>query len=467
MKPLHALVLLAWVAPLARGVLPTSPAMTAVSTISVLPILLESTVEPIHEEVPDAHGGFFLVWSDSSAISGARLFGKHFDVHGQTVGTFKETLLVPQVESAQDWIAFPDGWGGLALAWVAGGQLSVRRFSEGLDPVIHAIVLSRELPKRPSGVEGGGGALDLVWSEDQNDSQHILKAQRIDAEGRIIWAEGGVPFSRGASLETRAEIQSDNAGGLIIAWYDVREDKNVSRMKIQRLSIAGQPLWGAYARTVVAPVYNLRRPPALEALGEGRVVVGWLAPEANAMRFFTQAFELTGDPVSAEAPRPVSAFPINNSESLLYGDDRGNVWVAWTDNRSDQTWAVLLKKLPPSGEAVWRKPAQFSDYAENQRYPALATDGREGIFGLWIGDRLGKQTIYAQHLDEDGDAQWGEYGRAVASVQHAHPVRFKALAEGLALAIWSDELKKGQWTLNAALLDAGPEETSSASASKQ
>lgn len=428
------------------------------STVTVLPVLLQLSTAPIHEEVPDAHGGFFLVWVDSAPITGPRLMGSHFDTHGRTVGEFKQTLLVPAVSTIHDWIAFPDGWGGLALVWSSGNQLWVQRYGENLEPVIHAVMLSRTSPRRPAGVEGGGGALDIVWAEDQSDDNHLLKAQRIDADGRPIWPEGGVAFSNGASFQTRAHVQSDNAGGLIVAWYDTREDKNVSRMKIQRLSIAGRPLWGAYAKTVVAPVYDLRIEPALEALGEGRVVVGWDAPAANALRYFTQAFELTGEPVNHQPPRPVSAIPVDKAEAILYGDDRGNVWVAWTDYRNQRYWTLFVKKLPPTGEAVWQKPGILSTYTENQRFPALTTDGREGIFGIWIGDRLGKVALYAQHLNADGNAQWGDYGRPLADLHRAawHP-RLKALNEGQALAVWVDEPRDGTWTLNAALLDAGPE----------
>jgi hypothetical protein len=413
------------------------------------------STEPIHLEVPDAHGGFFVVWGDSVAASGARLLGKHFDAHGQSIGNFAETLLVPQIESVQDWSAFPDGWGGLALVWVAGGRLSVRRYGDSLEPVIHETILSRQSPKRPTGVEGGGGALDLAWAEEQSENRRVLKAQRIDADGRIVWAEGGVPFSLNASLKTRSTVQPDNTGGLLMAWYDDNEAKDQSRLRIQRLSIAGQPLWGPRGITVAAPVYDFTSKPAMEPLGEGRIVMGWDAPQANAMSFFTEAFELSGAPMDNAPPRAVSALPTDKGDALLAGDDSGNVWVAWSDFRNGHDWTVFIKKLPPTGEALWRKPATLSDYAEDQRFPAMASDSREGIFGVWVGNRLGKVSVYAQHLNDDGAAQWGTYGRLVADTRRGRRPHLKALAEGHALVVWTDEVKSGVWTLNAAFLDAG------------
>jgi len=427
------------------------------STISVLPVLLQLSTEPVHEEIPDAQGGFFLVWGDSASVSGAHLLGKHFTAQGRLTGSFKEMLLVPQMETLEDWAAFPDGTGGLAIAWVAAGQLSVRRFSEALEPKFQSLVVSRQFPKRPAGIPADGGALDLVWAENQSTSRHVLKAQRIDAQGRTLWTEGGMPFSIGASLETYSRLQSDNAGGFIVAWYDVRDDKGISRFRIQRINAAGQLLWGSLGRTVIAPVLDSHPTPAMEPLGAGRIVVGWTAPEANAMRFFTQAFDLRGLPVQNAPPRAVSALPVNNSETVLYGDERGNVWTAWTDWRNEQNWLVYLKKLPPTGEAVWQRPAMLSVYVENQRFPKIASDGRDGLFGIWIGDRLGKSGLYAQELDEDGDRQWGEYGRLIAEVHHPRPPQLKTLSEAKALAVWSDQLGKDQWTLNAAILDAGPE----------
>lgn len=60
--------------------------------------------------------------------------------------------------------------------------------------------------------------------------------QRVDAQGKVLWAEGGVPLGitkGGGECSTNPLIINDGAGSAIVIWEDLRKGlMNIYAQKI-------------------------------------------------------------------------------------------------------------------------------------------------------------------------------------------------------------------------------------------
>jgi hypothetical protein len=91
--------------------------------------------------------------------------------------------------------------------------------------------------------DGAGGAIiayirDIPCEDGKYGSCDLdIYAQRVDAEGNVLWGPDGVPICVGPSLPRSPEIVDDGAGGAIISFVDERA------VWAQRLDASGHKLW--------------------------------------------------------------------------------------------------------------------------------------------------------------------------------------------------------------------------------
>ncbi|GAJ06894.1 unnamed protein product [marine sediment metagenome] len=77
------------------------------------------------------------------------------------------------------------------------------------------------------------------------DKGEILRVQRLDAEGKLIWQDDGVPVATGVKENCNyAAISQDGLGGALITWGTGRDVYTVEKSYLQRIDAEGNPLWG-------------------------------------------------------------------------------------------------------------------------------------------------------------------------------------------------------------------------------
>lgn len=70
--------------------------------------------------------------------------------------------------------------------------------------------------------DGSGGAF-VAWRDARDPSDVDLYAQRVDADGRTLWAADGVQVCGSPGDQVRLSIVGDHAGGAYLAWEDRRD----------------------------------------------------------------------------------------------------------------------------------------------------------------------------------------------------------------------------------------------------
>jgi hypothetical protein len=167
------------------------------------------------------------------------------------------------------------GSGGAALCIAAGDQLDARLVSDGSGGVILAWSDGRsglhndvyalrvngwgvsQWPMHPLGLsvsnmlddtgapslvaDGAGGAV-VAWHGGQADYEDIY-AQRIGADGTVVWTLGGKIVSSAFGQKWEPQVVSDCAGGGVMAWSDHRSaaDFDVYAQRMERNGYLGYP----------------------------------------------------------------------------------------------------------------------------------------------------------------------------------------------------------------------------------
>ncbi len=225
--------------------------------------------------------------------------------------------------------------------------------------------------------DGAGGAFlvfERLGGAEDGSLDSDLAAQRIDREGRLLWAAGaqaGVPLDHGPGLVSDAAICPDGRGGLVVAYR--REPTSgphagIQQIWAQRLDASGQARWGVDGTPV--PV----------AISTGALGAPSLLPSSDggALVFF--------------------------QEEVTHGEHVG-----------DQD--LMVQRLSPDGSLPWSgEPEAYkvvSATALAEGPPAVVSDGADGAIvayaATWLeGPRKGEPDLFAQRIGPDGLGLWND-----------------------------------------------------------
>jgi len=177
------------------------------------------------ELVSDGTGGVIITWEDER--------GGNFDIYVQRVNAAGEPLWTPD---------------GVCICDAAVNQWEPRLVSDG-----------------------AGGAI-IVWLDDRGGNLDIY-VQRVNPAGETLWTPDGVCICDAADHQTKHEVISDGAGGVIIAWEDLRNGVDYD-IYAQRVDSLGTAQWTEDGEAVcTAP--GFQRAPELVSDGAGGVIITW------------------------------------------------------------------------------------------------------------------------------------------------------------------------------------------------
>jgi len=151
-------------------------------------------------------------------------------------------------------------------------------------------------PHVPLVVSDGSGGAIIIW-EDLRQGMMSIYAQRIDAEGNIKWQEGGMQvcyIKTYSSFAYRTAV-SDSSGGTIIAWGYKEAETNEEGLLAQRIDAAGRTVWpdnGTLASTARNRIAH-----AISDDGCGGVIVSWGAqqPLLKSKQSYVQRIDAEGN----------------------------------------------------------------------------------------------------------------------------------------------------------------------------
>jgi hypothetical protein len=366
--------------------------------------------------VADGTGGALVFWQDARG-------GSNYDIYGQHITGAGLVMAGPN----SNWIP-----NGIAISTSGGNEY------------------------QPQAVSDQAGGAILVWQDAGTGAQgnYDIYAQRVDADGNLMWGPAGVAVCVAAGNQINPMIVGDGSGGAYVAWQDYRKG-NEYDIYVQHLTADGNAFpdtrWANNGLGVCVAA-NSQFYPVVTQDGTGGVFVAWQDYRSGSdNHIFAQHLTAQGAIVGGW---PVNGTPVCQAQysqyyPVLTGDGTNGVFIAWQDYRDGATNHIYGQHLT-SGNTSWTTDGIAVTTASNGQFaPQIAQDGAGGAFIAWYDSRNGSTNdIFVHEVSQTGvlNPNWDRNGLPVCTAPNTQ--QFPVLAKstlGTAVMTWQD-LRAGDLT---------------------
>ena len=392
----------------------------------------------------DGQGGAFIVWQDWRS-GNYDIYAQHLNADGHPLWASDGIPIAVAVRDQSAPTLVSDGRGGAIIAWVDQRRyvayyietdiFAQRVTSDGrILWVLNGVPVSQASGAQtsPRLVEDGHGGAFVAYQDDRSlyyytVTKQDIFVQHLNDAGQLLWNSDGVPvcnapgsqiFHSGNNNQAVVMV-SDNAGGIILAWWDQRAGEpqglNQADIYAQRISASGQPLWISNGAPVSRAI-NWQRDPQLTTDGEGGVIIVWedlrngslvlgdFTPDIYAQRLTAEGRPLWNPDGLIITPQPHS-----QATPSIVTDGHGGLIMA-SISYAPVYYGKLVdinvdaQRLDGEGRVLWTMqgiPISHAPYS--QLNPLLLGDGDGGAIVAWLDRRTGllptgHYDLYAQRI---------------------------------------------------------------------
>ncbi len=377
-----------------------SDALPAIAgNISTAPLNETSQNIPSFQEIQDKAGKTFIFWEQTSTIAqinshffiqrinhnGASIWGKDVELscdsdriqnshkliaddQGSVIITWEErtirseetNLFIQKIDSSGNKL-----WGtqGILISDVPGSQIS---------PFISP--------------DGKGGAF-IVWSDSRNDltgANWDIYAQRINAEGKALWQEGGLAISTDLRDEYIGKILPANDGGMTIIWDMVIPDISGAaegyEFYFRKVNQTGEVVHTFNRENFLSlPVSNTNYALGGDILSDGNngffLSLALNDQQQVSTSLYLQHVLSTGDLVYAGAFGELVDNDVQNAKEINFQTDTiGNLKVTWL-KKADNSSIIYTRQFDSHGnlDFIDSEPIQTELVTESQNHKSIDT----------------------------------------------------------------------------------------------
>ncbi len=384
----------------------------------------------------DGFGGAIITWHDFRDLN-SNIYAQKINASGVAQWA-TNGVKVCNPPGAEDYTTLvSDGAGGAIITWE-----DTRINNHDPDIYVQRINASGQVLWTENGVlicnsyssvlptstsDGEGGAI-ITWMDFRNDSANHIYAQRVDANGNVLWAENGVPICTARYGGSHPIIISDEAGGAFITWEDLREGSLNFDIYAQKINASGTAQWTENGVAICQEIAG-QVAPQIVSDGSGGAIITWGDKRDGGVFGDIYAQKINGSGVVqwvADGVAISTAVKDQNTPTIVPNDSGGAI-ITWGDKRNDfiSAYDIYTQMVNLDGSlGVVSDITPDADHVLNfnllQNYPnpfnpnttikysipnLISTEGRNLNVLLRVYDILGNEV--ATLLDEFKQA--GEY----------------------------------------------------------
>jgi hypothetical protein len=403
----------------------------------------------------DGVGGAFIGWGYDD------VFIQRLDQNGFRISGWPANWVPVSLAPDMQWqvVMTPDGSGGALLAWaddrlsgyrddiyashvLADGSIAPGWPTDGLP-----IVVLPDYQTIQAVVPDGAGGAYIVWDNSQaNSLSQDIFIQHVNGDGTLAagWPANGRRVSSSTSAKLLPVAVGDNAGGILVAWTDLRFGP-VPSVYACRYDPAGNPLPGWPADGLLLGTPRATRGAATDGQGgafigmgvfiESGPFIGWDASYYTS-RVLANGTVAPGFPPNGAA---VCTAPNGKDAFRMTADGSGGAYFLWSDNRALQSMYV---------HHILGTGVNAPGWPDNGLMPS-------NVFGLqWNGDLVpddigglytalniesgAGDNVYVQHLTSNGQVAMG-WTVPGSLVGDGTDPRMATDGQGGAIVTWRDD----------------------------
>ncbi len=436
--PPLALALLACTAPPAHAGWPNNPVVS-------VPLCTASGGRDAGGACTDGAGGAIVCWRDSRSGTGD-IYAQRVSASGQVMWTANGVPVCTATGLQSNPRITSDGAGGAIMCWADQRGASTDIYAQRVSPDGKmrwttngvAICTASGTQNTPLAVPDGAGGAFVLW-EDQRNANYDVFAQYVDAGGAVLWTANGEAVCDLAAAQDKIMAVPDGDGGVVIAWWDARNGNR--DFYAQRMNAGGSAEWAADGVPVCTEATS-QQGGDMVSDGAGGLILAWYDMRSGGNNIYAQ--RLDGDGVAKWTADGVTMCGATGEQTyaVVTADGAGGAIVAWRDARAGiGTGDVYAQRVNASGVTQWTaNGVAVCGAAGVQQNVSAIADGVGGAILCWQDDRSGSTDFYAQRLNGSGAVQWTANGVAVSTAPggawYSYPVSDGA---GGVILAWDDD----------------------------
>lgn len=388
------------------------------------PVCLATGTQSNPVMVEDGQGGVVITWTDArnTATNSNDIFAQRINASGVAQWTENGVeVIATAVNENTPSIALISGV-EVAIIWRFTGTGTDLAFNylaltNGSKSLASDIVITSEGNNQTNQqvVPDGNGGVIVVWSDGRvSNATSGVVAQRYNAGGIRLWAEGGaIVRAPGGSNTTSPQMIGDGTGGAVFVWSDSKNGATNSDIYTQRLNTGGEPEWGVDPKQVTSATGQQLNPTIIKS--GANFILGWNDQQnggASNTDLYAQAYSAagtalwnTGNPfaVVTEADQQ----PLLGNAPVVVEDGSGGAIFIWDDRKNTATNIdIYAQRVSAAGAKQWAEAGVpiATRTGSNQRDPMAVMGSGTLINIAWRDSRSGNTSaeLYASQLTLDG-----------------------------------------------------------------
>lgn len=299
------------------------------------------------------------------------------------------------------------------------------------------------LPAYPSGqnemypvsVEDGEGGVIIAWEDYRSGGGNVdIYAQRIDSYGHILWSTSGVAICTASSNQDRPKITADGAGGAVVVWHDQRGTG--ADLFAQRVNADGTVLWTTDG-VAIYDSFNYPDNYDITHDGTGGAIIAWDDPRTAVYKIYAQRISASGDTLWNGSGEPVCSSTASQYYPAIASDGNHGAFIVWNDGRNTVDWDIYLQRIRADGSLPWSSGVPISSYTGDQMYARIIESDRNSVIMAWEDNRGTDPDVYVMKFDSSGTYHWGNFPVCSATGQQTN-IQLASDGDGGAIVVWED-----------------------------
>jgi hypothetical protein len=334
----------------AQRISPTGVIQWANSGVAISVAVNNQTTPSV---VSDNSGGAVIAWQDDRSGTGRNMYVQRVSGAGVPLWTANGVRLCPTANDQTNHVMVSDDAGGAFVAWQdfrsgTDWDLYARRINgagvlQGLGGGLPICTATGNQQTPAMTRDGLGGAL-ITWIDNRSGNNDIY-AQRVSSTSQILWAPSGAIVSSASGNQAYPDIASDGAGNAIIAWIDF--SGTYSQVFAQRMSAQGAVMWLGNGVPVCTTSSN-QATVKIVADNSAGAVLTWDDTRNVFNDLYVQHIDKNGITTWNSSGVAISSAPLGQSDPVVVTDGAGGAIVTWDDFRSN-TAQIFAGKISANG----------------------------------------------------------------------------------------------------------------------
>jgi len=285
--------------------------------------------------------------------------------------------------------------------------------------------------------DGNGGAI-ISWYDNRNGNFDIY-AQRIDANGNIMWKNNGVEICTADSEQWLSSMISDGLKGAIISWADYRNGN--FDIYAQRVDSLGNVLWGTNGIPICTAEGD-QNYPLICLDGIGNIVFSWYDRRSGDKDVYAQKVDLNGNILWELNGIPICTAESSQSAAPMVSNGSGKIILVWNDYRNGN-YDIYGQRIDENGNILWAPNGiSICSGDSDQVASVLISDNSGGIILTMVKfiSPFTNPDIYAQRVDSLGNVLWGTNGIPICTAEdYQYYSEMIGDGDGGAIIVWEDK----------------------------